>query len=69
MNNVKEYRKEKCYTQKEMAKYLGIEQGSYSDKERGRRGFTIEEALLLEEILGVSIKELFKKKNNQGVGE
>lgn len=61
MNNVKEYRREKGYIQKEMAKYLGIEQGSYSDKERGRRGFTIEEALLLEEILGVSVKELFKK--------
>lgn len=63
MNNVKEYREMKGYTQGEMANHLGIKQGSYSDKERGRRGFTIREALILEDILGVSVKELFKKEN------
>ena len=60
MNNVKEYRKKKGYTQKEIADILGIKQASYSDKERGRRGFTVEELLQLEDILGVSISDMFK---------
>lgn len=61
MNNIKEYRKEKGYTQKEIADILGIKQASYSDKERGRRGFTVEELLQLEDILGVSISDMFKE--------
>ena len=60
MNNIKEYRKKKGYTQKEIADTLGIKQASYSDKERGRRGFTVEELLQLEDILGVSISDMFK---------
>lgn len=60
MNNIKEYRKKKGYTQKEIADILGIKQASYSDKERGRRGFTVEELLQLEDILGVSISDMFK---------
>lgn len=61
--NVKRYREGLAITQKEMASKLGITQQAYSRKEKGLRGFTIEEALLLEEMLGVSIKELFKKEN------
>lgn len=61
MNNIKEYRKKKGYTQKEIADILGIKQASYSDKERGRRGFTVEELLQLEDILGVSISDMFKE--------
>lgn len=60
MNNIKEYRKKKGYTQKEIADTLKIKQASYSDKERGRRGFTVEELLQLEDILGVSISDMFK---------
>ena len=60
MNNVKEYRKKKGYTQKEIADILGIKQASYSDKERGRRGFTVEELLILEDVLNVSISDMFK---------
>lgn len=60
MNNIKEYRKKKGYTQKEIADILEIKQASYSDKERGRRGFTVEELLQLEDILGVSISDMFK---------
>ena len=60
MNNVKEYRKKKGYTQKEIADTLKIKQASYSDKERGRRGFTVEELLQLEDILEVSISDMFK---------
>ena len=60
MNNIKEYRKEKGYTQKEIADILGIKQASYSDKERGRRGFTVEELLILEDVLNVSISDMFK---------
>lgn len=61
--NVKKYREGLAITQKEMASRLNITQQAYSRKEKGLRGFTIGEALLLEEILGVSIKELFKDDN------
>lgn len=56
---VKEYRKKKGYTQKELAEKLGIKQNSYSDKENGKRGFNVKELLLLEKILDASISELF----------
>ena len=60
---IKEYRKAKGYTQKQMAKMLNIsEQGTYSKKERGELAFKIEELLLLEEILEASISQLFADK-------
>ena len=46
-------------TQVEIAKMLGIDQNTYSRKENGIRGFTVKELLLLEKILGASIRELF----------
>lgn len=56
---VREYRKKKALTQTEIAKMLGIRQDAYSKKERGIIGFNVEELLLLEDILGASISELF----------
>ena len=58
---VKEYREEKGYTQKRIAEILGISQQAYSKKEKGLRGFTVEELLILEEVLEASISELFKE--------
>ena len=40
---IKEYRILKGYTQSEIANILNIKQSSYSNKELGRRDFTIEE--------------------------
>lgn len=58
--NIKKYRKQANLSQEEVACKLGITQQAYSYKERGDRKFTIDEAFKLEEVLGVSIYELFE---------
>lgn len=61
---VKEYRIIGGYTQREMADKLGISQPSYSQKENGDRGFTIEEIKKLKKILKVSYEQLFDEKTD-----
>lgn len=55
---IKEYRISKGYTQAEIANILNIKQSSYSNKELGRRDFTIEEIKLLKELFEVTYDEL-----------
>ena len=55
---IKEYRILKGYTQSEIANILYIKQSSYSNKELGRRDFTIEEIKLLKELFEVSYEDL-----------
>ena len=55
---VKEYRIKHSYTQKEFAELLGIKQNTYSDKERGKTKFTIDEIKLIKELLNVTYDEL-----------
>jgi transcriptional regulator with XRE-family HTH domain len=55
---IKEYRILKGYTQSEIANILNIKQSSYSNKELGRRDFTIEEIKLLKELFEVTYDEL-----------
>ena len=55
---IKEYRILKGYTQSEIANILNIKQSSYSNKELGRRDFTIEEIKLLKELFGVTYEDL-----------
>ena len=55
---VKEYRKDRGYTQKEMALILGIKQKTYSDKELGKSRFTIDEIKIIKEILKVTYDDL-----------
>ena len=55
---IKEYRLLKGYTQSEIANVLNIKQSSYSNKELGRRDFTIEEIKLLKELFEVTYDEL-----------
>ena len=55
---IKEYRILKGYTQSEIANVLNIKQSSYSNKELGRRDFTIEEIKLLKELFGVTYEDL-----------
>ena len=45
---VREYRIKYSYTQREFAELLGIKQNTYSDKERGKTKFTIDEIKLPE---------------------
>lgn len=55
---VKEYRVKHSYTQREFAELLGIKQNTYSDKERGKTKFTIDEIKLIKELLNVTYDEL-----------
>ena len=55
---VKEYRVKYSYTQNDFAKLLGIKQNTYSDKERGKTKFTIDEIKLIKELLNVTYDEL-----------
>ena len=55
---IKEYRISKGYTQSEIANILNIKQSSYSNKELGRRAFTVEEIKLLKELFGVTYEDL-----------
>ena len=55
---IKEYRILKGYTQSEIANILNIKQSSYSNKELGRRDFTIEEIKLLKELFEVTHEDL-----------
>ena len=56
--NIKECRISKGYTQAEIANILNIKQSSYSNKELGRREFTIEEIKLLKELFKVTYDDL-----------
>ena len=55
---IKEYRILKGYTKAEIANILNIKQSSYSNKELGRRDFTIEEIILLKELFEVTYEDL-----------
>ena len=55
---IKECRILKGYTQAEIANILNIKQSSYSNKELGRREFTIEEIKLLKELFEVTYEDL-----------
>ena len=55
---IKEYRVLKGYTQSEIANILNIKQSSYSNKELGRRDFTIKEIKLLKELFEVTYEDL-----------
>lgn len=58
---IKQLRESKGIKQKEIAAELGIDQSAYSNKERGRRSFTVEELLKLEIILDTTISEMYKE--------
>lgn len=55
---IKEYRILKGYTQTEIANILNIKQSSYSNKELGRRDFTVEEIKILKELFEVNYEDL-----------
>ena len=56
--NIKEYRIRRGYTQKQIAILLGIKQNTYSNKENGKRAFTLEEIRKLKRILNITYNEL-----------
>ena len=56
--NIKEYRIRRGYTQEQIAILLGIKQNTYSNKECGKRAFTLEEIRKLKRILNTTYDEL-----------
>lgn len=62
---VKELRKKAGYTQKDMARFLNIDQSTYANKENGRRKFEVDEACILEEIFQVPVIEIFGRGKNK----
>ena len=55
---IKEYRIIKGYTQRELAEILGIKQNTYSDKERGKSKFTIDEIKIIKELFNTTYDDL-----------
>ena len=55
---IKEYRIIKGYTQRELPETLVIKQNTYSDKERGKTNFTIDEIKIIKELFSVTYDEL-----------
>ena len=55
---IKEYRIIKGYTQRELAEILGIKQNTYSDKERGKTKFTIDEIKIIKELFNTTYDDL-----------
>lgn len=60
-NNIKNIRENKGIKQSELAEILNISQSALANKEAGRRLFTVEEVLKLEELFDISIKDMFKE--------
>ena len=58
MMDIRKHRKSMNLSQGDMAKALGITQGSYSYKEAGIRRFNLEEIKILKKVLNVTYEEL-----------
>ena len=67
MLKLKEIRKEKKYTQEDMAKKLNLQKQTYQNYELGKREPTIETIIKIAKILETSVDNLFgieKKEDN-----
>lgn len=56
---LKELRKEKGYTQQQIADEIGVNRGSYSNWEKGKREPSFENLIKLADLLEVSLDWLF----------
>lgn len=61
MNNLREARKAKGYTQQEVAKYIGLSQSAYSDWERGVSNIDSSSLTKLAGLLDVTVDYLLGK--------
>lgn len=66
---LKELRKEKKLTQKEIAEQIGIKQNSYSDWETGKNEPNFENLIKLADFFEVSLDWLFGRKVELGEEE
>ena len=65
LKNILKIRTNKGFTQQNVAEYLGIEQGSYSLIEKGRRELSIERLLQIAIFLGVDVKDIITYPNSE----
>ncbi len=65
VNNVKKYREESDFTQKDVAIKLGISVTGYQYIEYGKRHPNVYLALMIAEILNKSVEELFPQLHNE----
>lgn len=59
ITKLKELRIQNGDTQKVLAEYLAIHVGAYSNKELGRRAFSLEEAYMVAKKYGTTIENIF----------
>ncbi len=59
--NIRAERVRRGFTQLEMARKLGLSPTGYSQKENGKRQFTLEEFVLICKILGSNPESLISK--------
>ena len=62
-HRLKEYRKFKNLTQKEVASHLNVPHSAISDIENGKRDVTVSELKILSKIYGRSVEEMINGKN------
>lgn len=67
MNKLKEKRKEKGYSQEEIAKKLNISQSNYSKYEAGTLEMSITNAIKLANLYNMDILELFSNEKRTSV--
>ena len=65
LQHLKELRKEKKYTQKDVANFLGMARGSYSKIESGINKINLENTLKLANLYNVTIDDLLCLSNNK----
>ena len=65
LKNILKIRTDKGFTQQNVAEHLGIEQGSYSLIEKGRRELSIERLLQIAIFLGVDVKDIIPYPNGE----
>lgn len=61
-HRLKEYRKFKNLTQKEVASHLNVPHSAISDIENGKRDVTVSELKILSKIYGRSVEEMINGK-------
>lgn len=60
MNRISEFRKNKKFSQSELAELMNVSQNTISQWEIGKRSPSIKSAIKLAEILDTTVEELYK---------
>lgn len=58
MNRIREFREQKGLSQEELAKLVGLSQGTISKYEAGRKDLTVAKARLFADQLGTTTNEI-----------